>query len=1758
MIGTRSSCWFPAAILALALLTTLPVLVTADEYVGGVPLATVQSGTVTGDLWFDITPAPDWGRQDVVKTFTLPAAAVAEPGRIKWARLYISAYCGHMQNDYDFWITNRWDGDGDGTYEQVWPEPAHAGFNFFTNGGNDNRAFDGHGDGEPYKMINDHETRVTSDYLMYYDVRDLIKGQTIRVNVDTSGTFDGRIKVISLVVAYDDPASTTETRYWVNQGHDVCSYYTENTFGYVAVGSTTFGTGDIPDITSAVLTIDYMASNNGFYGFPTDSSEFDPDAKAGNFNFPLDRVPDVQGPYSGVDSWDVTSQVRSSGNRDVTLGYARYLPATGTSAFYKLPLAFLVVKRPIPAAVPVAGFTADVVSGVAPLTVHFTDQSTNSPTSWSWDFNDDGSVDSTAQNPTYTYATAGTYAVKLTAANSGGSDTEVRTNYIVVSAPPVAPSAAFSANVTSGTAPLAVRFADLSTGNPTGWAWDFDGDGTIDSTRQNPIYTYSAAGTYTVNLTVTGPGGNDSEIRKRYIQVSERSETPVAGFTANATSGQIPFTVQYTDQSTGTVTSYAWDFDDDGTVDSAAKDPAFTYYSPGIYSVNLTVTGPGGSDSDMKTGFITATPGPVAAFTANTTSGTAPLTVRFTDLSTGNPTGWAWDFDDDGTIDCTEHNPTYTYTIAGTYTVNLSVTGSGVSDSEIKNGYVVVALPSGAPPAAPVAAFTANSTSGSIPFSVQFTDLSTGGVTSYAWDFDDDGTVDSAAKDPAFTYSSPGIYSVNLTVTGPGGSDSDMKTGFITATPGPVAAFTANITSGTAPLTVLFTDLSTGNPWYWKWTYGDGSTSTSRNPAHTYNNAGIYTVNLVVSADKVKWSDPAGQVITVNSTSGIPGVSFAASPTSGVAPLTVQFTDSSSGSPTSWAWDFDDDDSTDSTEQNPSHTFTSVGSYTVRLTATNTAGSDSLTRSNYIAVTTSSGSPDLTIETIVPNLGSVSAMNVFALEKNPVTIKIQNGANTSSAATTVQLVSSDGFSGTAPVPAIGAYAETTVVVTDTTERPAEGGTVTYTATVDPGNTVQESNENNNARTGPAITVRYNGYKGKRYWPRDGDITTKHTFDLNGSLIYSRGDSEYRSGSFGDGGWLSYTVRWTGDDLQIPANATVRAAYLYVPYTWDNENIAPDHTFVNFNGVRFSRSSWYWDQSNFGSYANYKYGLLTYDVTSEYLKNGDNSAVFTRENPRYSDPAEAAVYTKLSMYEFFLVVVYEDEEETEKQIFMNDGFDLLGASAAYGTTPAESTAYIPFTGMTIDTARMRSATLVTFVPSGDSNEGNILYNGNVVAGNVWSWGGTGTGADGGHQVAVDTRDVTSYIAPTENTFAIQSTDLGDVNTPCMAAIQQFLIINFGSTTTTTTAVTAAPTAAATAAPTIAQTEVPTGITTPVASPSAATTIQDASAQGALAVSPGESQPGSAGKASPSSGGGTQESSRGSPLETVPPLAYTGISLAGTGLAVAFRKGWLSLPLIPIGKAVVRDDPFFNFTSRIGFAVPVPASTSVPITMQDECPGPMSWEPASPNRTRWHSLVIGLVLAGAMVAGAAWTLGLLPFHSSAVPGPSSSPGASGGGTFNLIPTVESIEDLDMANHVPDYPPGFSARNGLLFVYQGRDRYRVSDLEIDLTSGSNRVTLDSQTVPPSPSVINPSSSSYFEEMGNGDGVLDPGEWLMVYADGCYDSSQAADEPRGKVLTWKPRGSGSQVEVPEKAILGYSLKNTADGSVLQQGTLSFAPETT
>ena len=152
---------------------------------------------------------------------------------------------------------------------------------------------------------------------------------------------------------------------------------------------------------------------------------------------------------------------------------------------------------------PVASFTASTTSGTAPVAVAFTDTSTGALTSWAWNFGDGTS--STSQSPSHTFTSAGTFTVRLTASGPGGSTSA--TASIVVSAP-AAPVASFTSSTTSGTVPVAVAFTDTSSGAPTSWAWDF-GDGT-SSTSQSPSHTFTSAGTFTVRLTVSGPGGSTS------------------------------------------------------------------------------------------------------------------------------------------------------------------------------------------------------------------------------------------------------------------------------------------------------------------------------------------------------------------------------------------------------------------------------------------------------------------------------------------------------------------------------------------------------------------------------------------------------------------------------------------------------------------------------------------------------------------------------------------------------------------------------------------------------------------------------------------------------------------------------------------------------------------------------------------------------------------------------------------------------------------------------------------------------------------------------------------------------------------------------------------------------------------------------------------------------------------------------------------------------------------------------------------------
>lgn len=184
------------------------------------------------------------------------------------------------------------------------------------------------------------------------------------------------------------------------------------------------------------------------------------------------------------------------------------------------------------------------------------------------------------------------------------------------------PTASFNASPVSGTTATTFTFTNTSTGNISSWLWNF-GDNTT-STAKNAIKTYSKTGTYTVSLTAKGSTGSHTVTKTDYITVS--SATPAADFSATPVSGAAPLTVTFNNDSTGNIAGYSWNFGDNAT--STASNPTHTYSNTGTYTVKLTATGPAGSNSKTRTGYITVTApsassgGLVAAYNFEEASGT--------------------------------------------------------------------------------------------------------------------------------------------------------------------------------------------------------------------------------------------------------------------------------------------------------------------------------------------------------------------------------------------------------------------------------------------------------------------------------------------------------------------------------------------------------------------------------------------------------------------------------------------------------------------------------------------------------------------------------------------------------------------------------------------------------------------------------------------------------------------------------------------------------------------------------------------------------------------------------------------------------------------------------------------------------------------------------------------------------------------------------------------------------------------------------
>lgn len=256
----------------------------------------------------------------------------------------------------------------------------------------------------------------------------------------------------------------------------------------------------------------------------------------------------------------------------------------------------------------------------------------------------------------------------------------------------------------------------------------------------------------------------------------------VANFVATPLTGVAPLTVTFSNSSTG-ATDYLWDFGSGATL--TVISPTYTYNQPGVYTVTLTASGPGGSDMLTRSNYITVTEPVVAGFSASPLTGTVPLTVTFVNSSTG-ASSHLWDFGDGNTS--TVISPTHTYTQAGVYTVSLSVSDSLVTDTLSQTNYITVYEPV-------IANFAATPLTGLVPLTVTFVNSSTGALD-YLWDFGNGATL--TVISPTYTYNQPGVYTVTLTASGPGGSNTLTRTQYITVT-APIIRDWELITTTTAP-----------------------------------------------------------------------------------------------------------------------------------------------------------------------------------------------------------------------------------------------------------------------------------------------------------------------------------------------------------------------------------------------------------------------------------------------------------------------------------------------------------------------------------------------------------------------------------------------------------------------------------------------------------------------------------------------------------------------------------------------------------------------------------------------------------------------------------------------------------------------------------------------------------------------------------------------------------------------------------------------
>jgi gliding motility-associated-like protein len=578
---------------------------------------------------------------------------------------------------------------------------------------------------------------------------------------------------------------------------------------------------------------------------------------------------------------------------------------------------------------PAINFTADNIAACkAPLTVHFTNLTVDG-VSYKWWFGD--STYSTQQNPSHTYLQNGTYNLTLIVTNSNGcTDTLKKPGFIIIQ-----PAEIEMLNLpATGCAP--VVFSPLynikSVIPVTGYSWNF-GDGT-SSVLPNPSHTYNSAGSYTITLSYTTADG--CTLTNTYPNGVKVGQKPAANFTAWPTDACASIPIHFTDNSTGTVTNWLWQFGD-GTSDTS-RNPSHLYSDTGYFNVRLIASNNGCPDTLLIPKLVHIKP-PVAKFAVNFNCAN-PYRFVFTNYSVG-ATSWVWDFGDGTTTNAKD--PVHIYSTKGSYFVTLTVNNGTCTHAATYLARIVVEK----------ADFIASSINVCKGDSVllQPVGFNAGNIVYYQWLF---GYGTDTARVIKVAYNKSGKYTIRLIITNiTGCADTMTKTDYIVVN-GPSANFDALKNSACLNTGggIQFTDSSTTDGVHaikkWQWDFGDSSIQTFTAPPfnHVYTAAGYYTVRL-------KTTDTQG---CIDST-GKPNLLYIANPKAGFgSPDTmscqnkpISFTNQSSGAALNYSWSFGD--AANSAVQDPIHNYALVGIYDIGLKVIDSYGCrDSVFKPKYIHI----------------------------------------------------------------------------------------------------------------------------------------------------------------------------------------------------------------------------------------------------------------------------------------------------------------------------------------------------------------------------------------------------------------------------------------------------------------------------------------------------------------------------------------------------------------------------------------------------------------------------------------------------------------------------------------------------------------------------------------------------------------------------------------------------------------------------------------